>query len=55
MHVVVDVARDQEQMALEVGGDVLVLIDVVLERDLTIVTSDFSDAVAITSGKGYRG
>src|SRR5678815_2023580 len=36
VHVVVDVARDEEQMAFQVLGDVLVLVDVVLERDLAV-------------------
>ena len=37
VHVVVDVAGDEQQLALQVLGDVLVLVDVVLERDLAVV------------------
>ena len=46
MHVVVDVAGDQQQLALEILGDVLVLLDVVFELDL-VAFLDLADAVVL--------
>ena len=46
MHVVVDVTRDQHQVALQVLGQFRVLLDVVLEGDLAVLL-DFLDAVVL--------